>query len=79
VHGGVVDVVLDRLPPRDVRARECLPGQQPAQLRRLRYLAHALDTLGEPCAVVPAGVAEIAVIDQQLVIETEPGQADAPA
>ena len=38
VHGGAVDVALDRLSPRDVRARESLPVQQPAQFRRLRYL-----------------------------------------
>lgn len=79
VHRSVIEEALDRLSPRHVRARAHLPAQQPSQLRRLRYLAHALDALGEPCAVIPAGVTEIAVIDHQLVVETGTGQVHAPA
>jgi hypothetical protein len=37
-----------------------------------RYLAHALDALGEPCTVVPARVAEVVVIDHELVTGTRP-------
>jgi hypothetical protein len=58
MHGGVIDETLDRLPPRDVRTRARFPTQEPAQFRRPRYLAHPLDTLGEACAVVAAGVGD---------------------
>jgi hypothetical protein len=79
VHRGAIEETLDRLPPGDSRTRARLPAQKPAQLRRLRHLAHALDALGEPCAIITSGVTEIAVIDHKPVVEAGAGQAHAPA
>jgi hypothetical protein len=79
VHGSVIEESLDRRSARDVRARARLTAQEPSQLRHLCHFAHALDTLGEPGAVVSAAVTEIAVIDHKLVIQTGTSQAHAPA
>ena len=63
VHRSAIQVTFDRLPSRDFRTRARLPAQETSQLRHLRHLAHALDTLGEPCAVVSAGVTQIIMVD----------------
>jgi hypothetical protein len=45
VHRSVIEEALDRLSPRYFRTRARLPAKKPAQLRRLRHLAHALESL----------------------------------
>jgi hypothetical protein len=79
MHGGVIEEAVDRLPPGDFRTRARLPAKKPSRLWRPGHLAHVLDALDEPGPVVSTGVAEIAVIDDKLIVETGTGQPHAPA
>ena len=79
MHGGVIEEAVDRLPPADFRTGARLPAEKPSQLRRPGHFAHALDAFDEPGPVVSTGIAEIAVIDDKLVVETGTRQAHAPA